>query len=389
MCHDVAFITSHGLHGNGALSAWTSVATAVTGGPSEAGAADSVEMNCFLYHTGNPANDKRIEALNAGTPEWAASATLANTRAISWNGTGWIWNQDAFSSNGSVRGSVFTVRSPMTENCAQCHGVASDALEPPVSLDAIVPGANTTLTTGEIFSPQLISNSAIAVSGEELPARSWDVHAERGLTCTDCHRALNNPAYRTEAKDTAGVGLLYDPRNTTIGEYLRRPNHNFGGQSELSDLSCVRCHDPKPSHEWLPYSRRHMAKLACEACHTPRMYSPAAESVDWTSLSEGSVVERPPLATDLQGLGRCCCRTGVLMVKHVSHHSMQSRRGIGSLDMQGGECRSRCCSIPIVSAASMILESWPTLSFIASRTVLQVKHGPRASAGTVIVPNPT
>jgi hypothetical protein len=25
--------------------------------------------------------------------------------------------------------------------------------------------------------------------------RSFDIHAERGLKCTDCHYSLNNPAY--------------------------------------------------------------------------------------------------------------------------------------------------------------------------------------------------
>jgi hypothetical protein len=47
---------------------------------------------------------------------------------------------------------------------------------------------------------------------------------------------------------------------------------------------CESCHNASASHTWLPYAGQHMAELACESCHTPRLYAPAVESYDWTVL---------------------------------------------------------------------------------------------------------
>ncbi|MBI5289345.1 MAG: hypothetical protein HY873_10290, partial [Chloroflexi bacterium] len=33
----------------------------------------------------------------------------------------------------------------------------------------------------------------VNLAGKDLLARSWDIHAERGLDCVDCHFSLNNP----------------------------------------------------------------------------------------------------------------------------------------------------------------------------------------------------
>ena len=46
-------------------------------------ASGAVEMNCFLCHLSDPANEARVEALRTGAFEWAATATLARTgRAV-------------------------------------------------------------------------------------------------------------------------------------------------------------------------------------------------------------------------------------------------------------------------------------------------------------------
>ena len=78
-----------------------------------------------------------------------------------------------------------------------------------------------------------------------------------------------------------------------MGAYLQRPNHNFAGESasvshtlSTEPLACESCHDPAPTHEWLPYAKRHTDALACEVCHSPMLYSVTVESVDWTVLND-------------------------------------------------------------------------------------------------------
>ena len=66
---------------------------------------------------------------------------------------------------------------------------------------------------------------------EEL-GRSWDVHAERVIGCTDCHYSLNNPVYFQESDESQPDHLIFDPRRIDQGEYLYRPLHQFAkGQS--------------------------------------------------------------------------------------------------------------------------------------------------------------
>ncbi len=87
-----------------------------------------------------------------------------------------------------------------------------------------------TATTGQVFAGQKISLSGVNLQDKKELNRSWDIHAERGLKCTDCHYSLNNP---THAQSFGSPGHLeYDPRKLEIGEYLLRPDHNFArGQS--------------------------------------------------------------------------------------------------------------------------------------------------------------
>jgi thiosulfate reductase cytochrome b subunit len=142
------------------------------------------------------------------------------------------------------------------------------------------------------------------ISGKDRLTRSWDIHAERELKCTDCHYALNNPAHADEAQKAEPSHLLYDPRVLDISEYLKRPDHNFArGQSAQFNVAteykgtmrrCENCHDAKKSHSnWLPYIDTHMAAVACETCHIPQMYSPAIESYDWTVLT----LDKQPVIT--------------------------------------------------------------------------------------------
>ena len=85
---------------------------------------------------------------------------------------------------------------------------------------------------GRSFSPQRISTSGLNIDDKQSLNRSWDIHAERVLRCTDCHYSLNNPVYYQESNEKKPESLLFDPRRIDLGEYLYRPLHQFAkGQS--------------------------------------------------------------------------------------------------------------------------------------------------------------
>jgi thiosulfate reductase cytochrome b subunit len=119
---------------------------------------------------------------------------------------------------------------------------------------------------------------------------------ERVLDCTDCHYSLNNPVYYQEQSGDRSEHLTFDPRRIDLGEYIYRPLHQFAkGQSAQGELApgydetlrrCESCHSIDNTHNWLPYKDRHTAALACESCHTPKLYAPALQSIDWTVLDK-------------------------------------------------------------------------------------------------------
>jgi thiosulfate reductase cytochrome b subunit len=263
-----------------------------------------VEMNCFLCHAAAPDNAARIAALEAGSFGWANSATLQSAGIISQADGQWVWNPNAFNADGTVREDLILVGDPTDQNCGQCHGtVHSDARDPLV----LQPGDSTqrvTLTTGQVFSPQRLVSSGVNLSNKNALGRSWDIHAERVVGCTDCHYAINNPVFDTEAAITRPDHLLFDPRRMDFGEYLYRPLHQFantgaetGTQFGGAERTCSNCHDAVSTHTWLPYAERHISALACETCHIPSLYAPALEMVDWTALR----VDGTPL-TQMRGV---------------------------------------------------------------------------------------
>ncbi len=252
-----------------------------------------VEMNCFLCHMDAPDNQARIAALQSGNFAWANTATLASSGLVTETAEGFSWNPEAFTEDGQLRAEYLFVQKPTNENCAQCHGVADRSNDALVITDFSLNNPQTA-TTGQVISPQKIAESGMNIAGKDDLTRSWDVHAERQLACTDCHFSLNNPAYAI--KDDAPDHLLFDPRRLDIGAYLQRPSHNFArGESAQYSVApelkgtmrrCESCHDAKTSHaQWLPYIDRHMETLACESCHIPQLYAPAIEQYDWTVLT--------------------------------------------------------------------------------------------------------
>lgn len=267
----------------------------VGGGPAEKTA--GVEMNCFLCHFTNPNNTERVAAIQSGNFAWANTAALLGTGIVEKSGTQYQFNASAFDSKGELQRAFITIQDPSNSNCAQCHGIVHDAPNP-----LTVTGRDLaqwqTATTGQIVSPQKISQSGMNISDKAALARAWDVHAERGLQCVDCHYALNNPILAQTNAKVQPDHILFDPRRLDISEYLQKPSHQFArGQSAqftvAADLKgtmrrCESCHETSQTHSWLPYTQQHINKVACETCHIPKVYAPAVQSIDWTVLTPNS-----------------------------------------------------------------------------------------------------
>lgn len=251
-----------------------------------------VEMNCFLCHSPAPNNTARVDALRAGEFQWANTATLLGSGLVEQDGDGWQWNTEAFDSDGNLLPDYVTVQEPESENCGQCHGLVHYDVETPLTLEGCQPNQYSTITTGQVFSPQRLSETALNFEDKDALGRSWDVHAERVVACTDCHYALNNPIYYRETEEDRPEHLEFDPRRIDLGEYLYRPLHQFAkGESAQGTLApefddtarrCESCHNAADSHDWLPYVDRHLAALDCETCHIPKLYAPARQVNDWT-----------------------------------------------------------------------------------------------------------
>lgn len=293
-CHNTEFIAEHNAHGGiltGELTAPAGEALLVnseTGDVSvlQSAVADA-EMNCFMCHSTHTNNDVRLEVLAAENFAWANTATLVGTGVVEQVGNTFEWNEDAFDEDGVLRPGYFGLQDPVTEACAQCHGVATSDVLTPLDIFTCGTEQRTTITTGQIFSPQRISDSGLNIVDKDELSRSWDVHAERVVGCTDCHYSLNNPAYATEPDISRPEHLIYDPRGLEPGEYIERPLHEFARSSadDINDHSCSSCHDASVTHDWLPYTERHMQELACETCHVPTLVAPARQTIDWTVLT--------------------------------------------------------------------------------------------------------
>lgn len=263
----------------------------------------TMEMNCFLCHLENPNTEARSEAIHAGEFGNANTATLLSLNIVSDGGEGWVWNAEAFNEAGELKSEVIGIQDPTNANCATCHGEVHPETEEALTLNACDLNYPQTATTGQVVSGQRINESGVNLSGKNDVARSWDIHAERQLQCTDCHYALNNPAHASELQSNNPEHLVYDPRSLEISEYLERPDHNVArGESAQFNVApeykgtmrrCENCHDYSKGHaDWLPYIETHMDAVACETCHIPQMYAPAIQTYDWTVITlDGKALE--------------------------------------------------------------------------------------------------
>ncbi len=257
----------------------------------------TVEENCFLCHMPSPNNNARIETLKEGDFGWANTATLIGTGIVlpKAGGEGMTYNRDAFDDQGNLKKDVLPLQSPSSENCGQCHGKVQTDITSALAYRDFSDNDWTTQRTGEIFSGQRISDSALNIAGKSDLKRSWDVHAERNLNCTDCHYAINNPAYYEPPKELNPKHLTFEPRRPDISDYLQKPIHEFARGAVTKDevgatftesmRRCESCHDYKSTHTWLPYEDRHAQKLSCEACHIPTMHATAIQQNDWTVIN--------------------------------------------------------------------------------------------------------
>jgi len=263
----------------------------------------TMEVNCFVCHLERPNLAARSAAIRAGRFSAAGTATLTGLGIVEASGKGWTWNRAAFTAGGLVRSERMGVQDPTNANCAACHGEVHPTGAEPLSISACDLDYPQTATTGQVVAAQRISASGVNLAGKRELTRPWDIHAERQLQCTDCHHALNNPAHANRRAGDKPAHLRYDPRSLEISQYLQRPDHNFArGQSAQFKVApeykgtmrrCENCHAAAASHgNWLPYVETHMARLACESCHIPKMYAPAIQSYDWTVLqADGQPVQ--------------------------------------------------------------------------------------------------
>ena len=250
-----------------------------------------MEMNCFLCHLEHqtPARARRDPCRRVWQCQHRYFTWLEHRRQQWTAGTG----TEAFNENGELKSEIIGIQDPTNSNCATCHGEVHPETEEPLTINACDLNYPQTATTGQVIAAQKINESGVNISGKDTLNRSWDIHAERQLQCTDCHFAPNNPAHVLESQDANPDHILYDPRKLEIDEYLEMPDHNFArGVSAQFNVApefkstmrrCESCHDTNKSHAgWLPYNDRHMQVIACETCHIPKMYAPAYSTMDWT-----------------------------------------------------------------------------------------------------------
>ena len=263
----------------------------VGGGP----VAGLVEMDCLLCHT-DIDHSAREASLVSGDFAWANSAPLSSLGILIEDDDQWIWNASQFQANGALQKGLLDIRKPRDENCAQCHGIAEDGLDEPLTIPADLNARHNTDRTGQIVSAQKLLNSGLNISGKEDLNYPFDVHTDRVIGCVNCHYSLNNPVYFRQREESKPVHLDFDPRRLTNADYLVRPLHQFAkGRSTLglaaadtenSLRHCESCHNAESVHEWLPYKQRHFASLACESCHIPKLFGPGLQTVDWTMLDD-------------------------------------------------------------------------------------------------------
>ena len=282
-CHDVGWIASHGFHFGQAANAPSLILTGDT-------PADRAP-NCFFCHVRHAAVDATRATLAAGDARWIGTATLLDTGLViktnelasSRPAEPFAYVKELIDRDGTVSADQLQLGPPSNQACGACHGLVTRKSP---SLEDWLSRPSMTERTGQVYSPDRVENSTLNLQGRDELSRSWDVHAERLLNCSDCHYAQNDPRARALVQTGS---LRLEPRHAGISAFLRRPSHDFArGRAELG---CENCHDSKRLHAFLPHLERHMARLSCEVCHIPKSLVPALREVDYT-LPDGPAQPR-------------------------------------------------------------------------------------------------
>lgn len=278
-------------------------------------ASGTTETDCFLCHLAAPDVTARAAALAEGAFAWAATATLARTGLVEPaaaragesaagqasapepTGPRWRWRVAAFEPGGAAPAAALGLGRPRDVACGACHGPVHAGGAPlRLDWDLAAPGGHDLHTKGQPFSAQRIADAALDLAGKDALERPWDVHAARLVGCATCHAAPNAPGAPRAPDPAAPEHLAQDPRRLDAGDFLRRPGHDLlKGRTAQGTVArdaggglrtCADCHDPRAPHaSWLPYLERHLERLACEACHVPRVHVPARRQTDWTLLT--------------------------------------------------------------------------------------------------------
>ena len=279
-CHDVGWITSHGFHFGGSALA----PSVILSGDSPT----TMVANCIVCHVRHANVESARAALAAGDARWVATATLLGGGLVVKNPDtpasrgSFAYVMEALASDGSVSGDQLQLGPPSNEACGACHGLVTRHSP---KLEDWLTRPSLTEQTGQVFSPERVNQSTMNIEGRDATARSWDVHAERLLSCSDCHYSQNDPRSRALSPKIPNT-LRLEPRHAGLSAFLRRPSHDFarGG----AQLRCENCHESRRLHDFLPHVERHLARLSCEVCHVPRNLVPALREVDWSlPLSPG------------------------------------------------------------------------------------------------------
>ncbi|MGQ9605054.1 MAG: hypothetical protein ACUVTW_02570 [Thermogutta sp.] len=261
-------------------------------------ASGTLELNCFLCHLQQPDNSERVREIQHGNFGWATTATLAQSNVVRRQEDQWSYIASAFDPDGNVNAAAFRLVRPTARHCGQCHGKVHTGSEP---LEMDVAAADwSTLTKGQVFSGQRMSDSAVNLRDKARLSRPWDVHAAALLDCRHCHFSLDNPALFEPPSGGRPAHLAFEPRRLSFGEYLRRPSHQFAkGDTPQSRIApefsgtmrtCRDCHRAEATHDWLPFRAVHLARLECETCHIPSVHAPAVGSIDWLASRDGRPV---------------------------------------------------------------------------------------------------
>lgn len=258
----------------------------VGGGPA---LALGLEEDCLLCHLESASLPARREALRRNRPEWAASASLLPSGLLEETAEGWSWRRAAFDAQGRWPIESLPMTDPDDERCGECHGLVWTRREA-LSLEGAEGWRRDPAAL--IYSSQRVSDSGLNLAGKEDLERSWDVHAERLLGCTDCHASLDNPARVALPREDSPSHLRVDSRGLDPGEFLHSPSHRLVGgwlsaqEADGTGLSCAVCHSAESGHAWLPNASLHLKALACEACHIPELPAGARLQLDWSALDE-------------------------------------------------------------------------------------------------------